>query len=59
MPGKCTHNIGKVVVDVFKEAIALGEGGAAVLDEVERPQLTERGQQFLHLLEEEGKVGSN
>ena len=44
-----TYNVSDVMVDILKEAVALGEGGATVLDEIERPQLPERGEKLLNL----------
>ena len=35
-----TYNISDVMVDIFKEAVSLGEGGTAVLDQVECTKLT-------------------
>ena len=44
-----TYNVSDVMVDIFKEAIALGESGPAVLHQIEGTQLTKRGQQLLYL----------
>ena len=44
-----TYNVGDVMVDVLKEAVSLGEGGATVLDEIKCPQLSERREKLLHL----------
>ena len=38
--GLGTYDICDVMVDIFKEAVSLREGGATVLDQVESPQLT-------------------
>ena len=38
--GSGTYNVSDVMVDIFKEAVSLGEGGAAVLDQVERTEFS-------------------
>ena len=50
-----TYNVSDVMVDVFKEAVSLGEGGAAILDQVERTKFSKRRKQLLHLVEREGE----
>ena len=51
-PSQSTHRVSNSLNDIFKEAVTLREGGAAVLDQVERLEVSKGAQQLFDLREE-------
>ncbi len=44
-----TYDVRQLMFDVFKETVALREGGATVFDEIEGPELAKGRKKLLHL----------